>query len=98
MSVSSPVMPRHELQSSTATTRLPDSPAGLDNEQLERWLCEIPEAAPTSLTVSVDDDPLQQSICKGRTPSTASPTGHSYKADYLVMVAVFTIIVFLWMQ
>jgi hypothetical protein len=98
MSVSLPVMPRHEVQSSTATTRLPDRPTVLDDEQLEQWLWEIPEAAPASLTVNVDDDPSQQSICEGREPSTSSPIGHSYKADYLVMAAVFAIIVFLWMQ
>ena len=98
MSVSSPVMPRHEVQSSTATTRLPDSPAVLDDEQLERWLGEIPEAAPASLMVSVDDDPSQQSICEGWEPSTSSSIGHAYKADCLVMAAVFAIVVFLWMQ
>jgi hypothetical protein len=74
MSVSSPVMPRHEVQSSTATTKLLDSSAGLDDEPLERWLW------------------------KGREPSTSSSIGHSYKADYLVMTAVFAIIVLLWMQ
>jgi hypothetical protein len=74
MSVSSPVMPRHEVQSSTATTRLPDSSAVLD------------------------DDRSQQSICEGGKPSTSSPIGHSYKADYLVMAAVFAIVVFLWMH
>jgi hypothetical protein len=98
MSISSPVMPRHEVQSSTATTRLPDRPAVRDDEQLERRLWEIPKAVPASLPVSFDDDLSQQSICEGREPSISSPIGHSYKADYLVMAAVFAIIVFLWMQ
>jgi hypothetical protein len=98
MSVSSPVVPRHEMQSSTATTRLPDSPAGLDEEQLERWLWEISESAPASPTVRVDDDRSQPSICEDWEPSTSSPIGHSYQADYLVMAAVFAIVAFLWMQ
>lgn len=98
MSVSSPVMLRHEVQSSTATTRLPDSPAVLDDEQLEQWLWEIPESAPALLMVSVDEDRSQQSICEGWELSTSSPIGHSYRADCLVMVAVFAIVAFLWMQ
>jgi hypothetical protein len=98
MSVSSPVIPRYEVQSSTATTRLSDRSAVLDDRQVERLLWEIPEAEPASLTVSFDNDQSQESICEGREPSTSSPRGHSYKADSLVMVAVFAIIVFLWMQ
>ena len=100
MSVSLPVMPRHEVQSSTATTRLrlPDSPAVLDDEQLEQWLGEIPESAPALLMVSVDDDRSQQSIGAAWELSTSSPIGHSYQADCLVMVAVFAIVAFLWMQ
>ncbi|MDH3602093.1 MAG: hypothetical protein OEU26_20975 [Candidatus Tectomicrobia bacterium] len=98
MSVFSPVMQRHEVQASTATTRLPDSPATGDDEQSDRWLWEDSESAPASLTVSFDDDQPQQSICEGREPSTASPIGNSYKVDYVMMAAVFAIIVFLWMQ
>jgi hypothetical protein len=35
MSVSSPVIPRYEVQSSTATTRLSDRSAVLDDRQVE---------------------------------------------------------------
>jgi hypothetical protein len=98
MSISSRVVPRHEMQSSTTTTRLTDSPAVLDVGQLEQWLWKAPESASASLTVSVDEDLSPQSIVAGRDPSTSPPSGHSYQADYVVMTAVFVIIIFLWMQ
>jgi hypothetical protein len=98
MSISSRVVSQHERQSSTTTPRLTDSPAVLDVEQLEQWLWKAPESAPVSLTVSFDEDLSQQSIVAGREPSTSSPSSHSYQADYVVMTAVFVIIIFLWMQ
>ena len=98
MRVSPSVMPRHEAPSASVTTKLPDSPAGLDDEQLERWAWEDAEPAPSLLPVSFDEDQPQPSICDGLEPSPSSPVGDSYKADYVVMAAVCAIIVFLWMQ
>ena len=98
MSVSSPATRRHEVQSPTATTRLPDNAAVQEDEQFERWAWEDLEPAPSSLTGSVDDDQPQQSICESLEPSTSPTAGSSYKTDYVLMAAVCAIIVFLWMQ
>jgi hypothetical protein len=97
MSVSSPVMPRPETPSSTVTPRLPGSLDTLDDEQLKRWVWEGSEPAPTSPTGNVDDQP-QQSVVEGLEPSPSSRTGKPYKADCVLMAAVFAIIFFLWMQ